>query len=93
MISSHKAADAAKKANLDNMICTHLSKQYGAQDKLSKQSVVQYLQNLSKKKGDPPAKRGRDDKGRSSPSESFHNNYAHLQGPYGEPPWHQHAPP
>ena len=41
VISAHLAANAAKKADMDNMIRSNISKQYGAQDTLPKQSVVQ----------------------------------------------------
>ena len=94
MISTHKAADAAKKENLDNLISTDLYKQYGAQDILPKQSVTQSVSPKSKsKKGDPPAKRSGDDRGHHAPAESSHNNYAYLQGPYGQPPRHQRPQP
>ena len=48
VISANKAADAAKKANLDNRISTNMYKQYGAQDISLKQSVIQSVSPKSK---------------------------------------------
>ena len=48
VISSHLTADAAKKTNLDNMIRINISKQYGAQDTLPKQSVFQSVSPKTK---------------------------------------------
>jgi hypothetical protein len=88
--SAHLAADAAKKIAMNNEIRSKIKTMYRAQGTLPKQSVSPKIQP---KKGAPPAKRSRDDRGRPAPAESSHNNYAYLQGPYGQPPRHQRPQP
>ena len=78
-----KAADAKKKAAIEQINRTAYHNQYGVQDKnrFSSQSVGQ--SNSQSKRGAPPAKRGKFGESRSDPAGTPQNNYSNLQGPYG----------
>ena len=88
-----KAADAKKKAAIEQINRTAYHNQYGVQDKnrFSSQSVGQ--SNSQSKRGAPPAKRGKFGESRSDPAGTSQNNYSNLQGPYGGKSYGYPGPP